>query len=300
MRSASFLDLGSSIGGVTLGARQVPGVEVVGGVDPDPWAVAVYRKAVGRARCSEWSEMHPPTSSPVDIVAATLPRSTGPYGGTPVPTSPGSAAWHAVRVAVESRASALVFYASAVRNLAQDAAFEHLMEGAGFYPKSELLMAHDYGVPQFRQVLVTVGFKRKSSWSEFRWPKRTHDHPDYAHDAKLKPWVTVRDALGIAFDEPSPTVRTTEHLGSWRGARGGSAKASRSWRACEVIAHGVGRAAWGPRAVCLDPRDLCVLQGLPPWVFNLPKYRSIPLIALTVPPLVSKVVTRQVFRAVFR
>lgn len=47
-------------------------------------------------------------------------------------------------------------------------------EETGFHLRVEKLNAVDYGVPQFRQRVILVGFKEKEAAATFSWPQKTH------------------------------------------------------------------------------------------------------------------------------
>lgn len=55
----------------------------------------------------------------------------------------------------------------------------------------KVLDAANYGVPQFRQRLFLVGFRKRI---KFSFPEKTHGHGKV--DYPLKPFVTVQDAIG--------------------------------------------------------------------------------------------------------
>lgn len=81
---------------------------------------------------------------------------------------------------------------------------------AGYEPAHALLNAADYGVPQNRVRLFIVGFRDAADLARFRWPAPTHGAPGNLWG--LKPWRTVRDALGLVgardrdLDRPAPTI----------------------------------------------------------------------------------------------
>lgn len=59
-------------------------------------------------------------------------------------------------------------------------------ESIGYNLKYQVLNAVDYGVPQLRERVILVGFKGNN---EFEYPKATHGE-------NLKPYVTLKDAIG--------------------------------------------------------------------------------------------------------
>ena len=83
------------------------------------------------------------------------------------------------------------------------------MRGLGYVVEYRILNAADFGVPQIRRRLFVVG---TTTDNPIRWPESTHTDPARAANVFLfggepmKPWVTVRQALGWPFDFPSPAV----------------------------------------------------------------------------------------------
>ena len=83
------------------------------------------------------------------------------------------------------------------------------LEQSGYTVAHRVLIAEWYGVPQRRKrvfIVANLGGVR------FRWPEATHGDP--AIIAPLfddrRPWVTVRQALGLAWDRPSFPVMAGE------------------------------------------------------------------------------------------
>jgi DNA (cytosine-5)-methyltransferase 1 len=76
--------------------------------------------------------------------------------------------------------------------------------------------AADFGVPQHRQ--RPFWFCRRRGTTPLAWPTRTHGSPDESHrevlvGAKLRPWVTCREALGhLPPDQIGSPIRLR-----WRG-----------------------------------------------------------------------------------
>ena len=84
------------------------------------------------------------------------------------------------------------------------------MRDLGYVVDHRILNAADFGVPQIRNRLFVVG---TTTGQAIRWPEPTHTDPQSAANGclfgePLKPWVTVRQALG--WDALIAVVRTPE------------------------------------------------------------------------------------------
>lgn len=66
----------------------------------------------------------------------------------------------------------------------------------GYKVKYKLFNTADYGVPQSRERVIIVGVRNDLN-ADIEWPKATHS----AYDASLKPWLTIKDAIGDLEDE---------------------------------------------------------------------------------------------------
>lgn len=66
----------------------------------------------------------------------------------------------------------------------------------GYNVSYKLFNTADYGVPQTRERVIIVGIRNDLN-SEFEWPKPTHSESDTG----LKPWLTIKDAIGDLEDE---------------------------------------------------------------------------------------------------
>lgn len=84
-----------------------------------------------------------------------------------------------------------------------------------------MLNAAHFGVASERDRVFVVGFRDPEDAARFRWPVETHAVRGSMFGAV--PVVTARDAIGVAYDRPAPTVTATEfrsalHFGS-QGAK---------------------------------------------------------------------------------
>jgi len=81
----------------------------------------------------------------------------------------------------------------------------------------KVLNAADYGVPQKRQRVIIVGYKDGVKWE---YPQPTHAETEtvLVDGRVLKPWVTVREAIGdimdfVTFDYPKKLIPTNPKCG---------------------------------------------------------------------------------------
>lgn len=61
-------------------------------------------------------------------------------------------------------------------------------EETGFHLLTAKVNAADYGVPQMRNRVVMIGFRKSADKSKFKWPQATHCDQAKAHKAKLLPY----------------------------------------------------------------------------------------------------------------
>lgn len=197
------IDICAGAGGLSLGLLRA-GWDVLG-VEHDPDAVATHRVNVGpcdEADIRAWSP-----GGGADLVAGGVPcqsfSQAGQRKGTADPR--GQLYLQLLRIAREAGARAVLL--ENVRGLIYRGLDEIRteFERQGWLTSWALLDAADYGVPQHRRRLFLLGLRERLP---FAWPAPTHGPGGLLG---LLPWVTVRQALGLAYDEPSPTVTATEH-----------------------------------------------------------------------------------------
>lgn len=66
----------------------------------------------------------------------------------------------------------------------------------GYKVNYKLFNTADYGVPQIRERVIIVGIRNDLN-SNIEWPEPTHS----MNDEHLKPWLTIKDAIGDLEDE---------------------------------------------------------------------------------------------------
>lgn len=278
------VDLFCGLGGLSAGLRKAG--FVVAGMDHAPRAVKLYRRNVGEAAIVPMEEFHSPWRCPDLVIAEPPPPKVYP---TNVPVGEGSPVWHTVRVAVESQAEAVAVVWPAPDTVKTDPVRE-LFQAAGYTFHAHALNAVWFGVPQYRQRIVMVGWRTAKLAQNWRPPRPTFIPQRRKKDPR-KAYVTVREAVGIAFDEPSPVVTLREDKSGRCGLRGGRSKPH---RACEIMSEVVG-SAWGSR-VALPPQTLAILQGLPRgWAWeDLSNAALYPLVGAACPPAVGTAIGHRV------
>ncbi len=71
-----------------------------------------------------------------------------------------------------------------------------ILANAGYHTVYDMLQAADYGVPQRRKRVIALSTRIDSLKSKLSLPRATYCNPKKADKLKLKPWRTVRDAIG--------------------------------------------------------------------------------------------------------
>lgn len=71
-------------------------------------------------------------------------------------------------------------------------------EKLGYHVEYKLHNTANFGVPQTRERVIIIGI-RKDIGEKIIWPKETH--AEDPQNTKLKPWVTLKDAIGDLEDE---------------------------------------------------------------------------------------------------
>jgi len=79
--------------------------------------------------------------------------------------------------------------------------FQQIVEdftAAGYNVEAKLVNSRDYGVPQIRERVFLVGVRKDLDY-KYEFPKPTH-----GNDQGLKPYVTLREAIGDLEEDPGP------------------------------------------------------------------------------------------------
>lgn len=191
------------------------------------------------------------------------------------------------------------------------------LERSGYTVEHRVLDAACYGVPQRRHRVILVGSReRRRIW----WPEHTHGDPRSLAPLgdDRRPWVTVRQALGIAVDTPSAVVTTSEgrglgQLGRQAGAGRHIARtiamgeapsqtidSSGEWH--RPGGHSAGEPSRGPDSATylrrLTVREAALLQSFPNWFrFSGSQSSIYRQIGNAVPPPLAMVVGRAILEA---
>ena len=196
------LDLCAGAGGFSLGFKQA-GFRVHA-VELDPDAVATHRKHVGPCEKADLHKYHP--KGEYDVVFGGVPCQPHSQAGTKEGTLDPRGQLYVpfLRIAVEARAKVVVI--ENVRGILKSyspthgTAFAEIREAviaAGFtHFTHAVLDAANYGVPQRRHRVFMFGFRDEETALRFRLPTPTHSR-DGGGLFNMKPWVTVREALGL-------------------------------------------------------------------------------------------------------
>lgn len=218
------VSLFSGAGGLDLGFL-LAGFEIVWANEFDKHAVESYRKNVApHVVCRDIREVGAGEIPDADIVIGGVPCQAWSVAGKRLGAADGRNLWpEFIRVVREKRPA--WFLAENVPGLLSWGGGSYFCQlvaefrGLGYAVQHAVLDAADYGVPQRRRRVFIVG---NHTGRSFTWPEPTHAGPGKAEQMRLfgpplRPWVTVREALGISFDGPSLPVTATEAKGATPG-----------------------------------------------------------------------------------
>lgn len=207
------------------------GFEVLG-VEIDALACKTHEREVGPVVCGDVRKFSP--QGPADLVAGGSPcqeySKTGPKRG--LHSDRGTLFRELIRVGDEADARVLLLENVpdiltteafvGTDEMIVDVVVRELREH-GYASKHRILNAMDYGVPQFRRRLFIFASREPDLMRAFSFPE-----PSHGPKGPL-PYVTVREATGIGFDEVAPTVTATEWKAARQpGSRGGKGSTRRS------------------------------------------------------------------------
>jgi DNA (cytosine-5)-methyltransferase 1 len=171
-----------------------------------------------------------------------------------------------------------------------------------------------FGVPQYRQRVIAVGFKKGSAYSRFKWPRRTHSESWQQPELGLKPPRYAGLAFEDLYDLPNHILR--EHCDRVINRYsqippGGRDRKDHTDRVHAERPSGtvlVGSGAGGGRPFIhpfehrhITVREAARLQSFPDWwVFAGGPTAAYRQVGNAVPPIMSKAIASEIAKALKR
>ena len=195
----TVLSLFSGGGGLDLGFIS-EGYKILWAIDNTPNAVATYKANIGdHIVCEDINRVNVAALPKADVVIGGPPcQSFSLAGNRHTEDDRGRLVWKYIEIIDSVKPKAFVFENVTGLQSARNKAGEKILpqlekafQEIGYTINVKVLNAADYGVPQRRNRVIIVGLK---SGKHFEFPKPTHsEQPELTG---LKPYVSVRDALG--------------------------------------------------------------------------------------------------------
>jgi len=228
-------------GGMALGFAAA-GFRCTHASDMDPHAVETLKQIHPHAECFKLTLQNSERIPYADVLAAGVPcqpfssagKGEGRYDPRDgFPSFLAAVALRLPRVAVIENVRGLTFqkhrgYLEKVAGDLEALGYTILLCPEKGHP-GRVLNAADYGVPQRRQRLFILAFRRAADAERFIWPVPTHSEASLARtkgesdlsrsertalkrdpDSTLLPWVTVREAIGDLMGSQSADTRITQ------------------------------------------------------------------------------------------
>lgn len=191
--NSTALDLCCGAGGLSLGLMRA-GFDAYG-IDADEDALATHMRHVGPCERGDLRTWDPPRW--VDLVAGGIPCQPFSIAGKGLALEDDRYLLpDFLRIARQAHARAVLI--ENVRGLVQKPkAFRAVLDlvSAEYLTTWTVLDAADYGVPQHRDRLFIVGFRKPEARARFAWPLATH--APCGDIFGRPPYRTVREALGL-------------------------------------------------------------------------------------------------------
>src|SRR3990172_1674258 len=207
----TFSDVYCGGGGFSLGLKQA-GLKHLWGLDNDKAACASYEANIGKAICADaasvdWLKLERP-----DLLVGSPPCQGFSVAGKRLKDDPrNNLVWGFVWAVAVLRPRALLMENVPGVGQGDWAQFPSIvrmaLESLGYNVSVFKLDAADYGVPQTRKRVFWAS--SLEGWIQI--PPPTHANGGMMG---LKPWVTVREALGIPIDNPAPSRRASPNASS--------------------------------------------------------------------------------------
>ncbi len=196
--SLRALDVCAGAGGLSLGFQRA-GWDVLG-VERDGDAWHTHRENVGPCRLADITEFRP--AQQFDAVIGGPPCTGFSMAGL----RKGSDLFrHLIRIGVEAGARALLLEnvegmvswrdkrdGSPTFGVTMPTIIEDAMLEAGFCPEWRVINCADFGTPQIRKRIIFAAFAEIECAARWTWPDHSHG------DRGGRPWVSVREALGLS------------------------------------------------------------------------------------------------------
>lgn len=224
----TLVSLCCGAGGMDLGFVAA-GFHAIYAADFDPAAVATYRRNLGtHAEVADLTTLDPSRIPDADVWVAGVPCQPFSLAGKRLGAEDPRDLWpHALRLVAARRPPIVVFENVPGLLSWQHGAYlrsiESRLRGIGYTVTRTVLDAADYGVPQRRRRVFLLCRRTAPGGEPIAPPWPTHQDParracrSLFDTALRRPWVTVRQALGIGgpltpgrLDRPSPVVTTVE------------------------------------------------------------------------------------------
>lgn len=205
----NVVSLFSGGGGLDLGFKS-QGYKLLWAIDNNNDAVNTYKRNIHKnIICDDINNVNLCLIPKADVVIGGPPcQSFSLAGNRNVEDARGQLVWRYMDIINTIRPRAFVFEnvtgLLSAKNSNKESIFELLKDAfreIGYTINAEVLNAADYGVPQKRKRVIIVGL---SNGETFVFPKPTH-----GTDERLKPYVTVKSALG---DLPIATLNEKERV----------------------------------------------------------------------------------------
>ena len=193
----TVVSLFSGGGGLDLGFMNA-GYDVIWAIDNNQNAVNTYKENIGsHIKCADITKEDVAHIPKADVVIGGPPcQSFSLAGNRHVEDARGQLVWRYIDIIKHVKPKAFVFEnvtgLLSAKNSEKESIVELLkkaFQDIGYTVEMNVMNAAEYGIPQKRKRVIIVGLQGNK---KFEFPKPTHG--DYK--SGLKPFVTVRDALG--------------------------------------------------------------------------------------------------------